>query len=158
MRFWEVATKDFSKKRNALWTHTEGNGKVTTAFERMRPVGGSNNHRFFAVPFGCKLMVQIPRESSLCTDGSHGSRAMEDILVGADYSTYSIHVCLFEPKKTQLSSDRTAFPDDFSFRDPDVLFDKSIFSAKAAQKMHLEDDAEKRAFVVANTRSQPMWT
>jgi len=46
----------------------------------MRTVGGSNNHRFIAVPFGCKLMVQIPRESSLCTDGSHGSRAMEGIL------------------------------------------------------------------------------
>ena len=78
------------------------------------------------MPFGCKLMVHIPRESSLCTDSSHGRRAMEDILVGADYSTYSIHVYLFEPKKTQLSSDWTAFPDDFSFRDPDVLFDKSI--------------------------------
>jgi len=87
------------KKRNALWTHTEGNGKVTTAFERMRPVGGSNNHRFIAVPFGCKLIMQIPRESSLCTDDSHGSRAMEGILVGADHSTYSIHVYLFETTK-----------------------------------------------------------
>ena len=69
-------------------------------------------------------MVQISRESSLCTDSSHGSRAMEGILVGADHSTYSIHVYLFETKKTQLSSDWTAFPDNFSFRDPDVLFDK----------------------------------
>ena len=93
----------------------------------MRSVGGSNNHRFILVPFGCKLMVQIPRESSLCTDGSHGRRAMEGILVGADHSTYSIRVYLFETKKTQLSSDWTAFPDDFSFRDPDVLFDKLFF-------------------------------
>jgi len=129
---------------------------VTTSFKRMLPVGGSNNHRFIAVPFGCKRMVQIPRESSLCTDDSHGSRAMEGIPVGANHSTNSIHVYLFETKKTQLSSDWTAFPDDFSFRDPDMLFDKSIFSAKAAQKMHLEDDAEKKAFVVANTQSQTM--
>ena len=40
-----------------------------------------------------------------------------------------------------------------------MLFDKSKkFPAKVAQKMHLEDDAEKKAFVIANTRSQPMWT
>jgi len=158
LRFWGLATKDFIKKRNALWTRTEGNGKVTTAFERMRPVGVSNNHRSIAVPFGCKIIVQIPRESSLCTDGSHGSRALEEIYVGADHSTNSIHVYLFETKKTQLSSDWTAFPDDFSFRDPDVFSDKSIFPAKAAQQMHLEDDTEQKAFVVANTRSQPMWT
>jgi len=88
-----------SKKRNTLWTHTEGNGKVTTSFKRMLPVGGSNNHRFIAVPFGCKRMVQIPRESSLCTDDSHGSRAMEGIPVGANHSTNSIHVYLFKNKK-----------------------------------------------------------
>ena len=71
----------------------------------------------------------------------------------------SIHAYLFKTKKkTQLSSDWTAFPDDFSFRDPDVFSDKSNFPAKAAQQMHLEDDTEQKAFVVANTRSQPMWT
>jgi len=39
-------------------------------FERMQPVGVSNNRRVIAVPFGCKVIFQIPRESSLCTDGS----------------------------------------------------------------------------------------
>ena len=96
--------------RNALWTRTEGSVKVNTAFERMQPVGGSNNHRFIAVPFGCILMVQIPRESSLCTDGSHGSRAMEGILVGADHSTHSIHVYLFETKKDAAFLRLDSFP------------------------------------------------
>jgi len=40
----------------------------------MQPVGVSNNRRAIAVPFGCKVIVQIPRESSLCTDGSPTTR------------------------------------------------------------------------------------
>ena len=93
------------------------------------------------MPFGCKVIVQIPRESSLFTDGSHGDRALEGIYVGADDSTSSIHVHLFKTNKTELFSDWKAFPDDFPFRDPDVLFDKSIFSAKDARRMHQIDDA-----------------
>ena len=34
----------------------------------------------------------ITRESSLCTDGSHGDQAMAGTYVGADDSTSSIHV------------------------------------------------------------------
>jgi len=37
------------------------------------------------------------------------------------------------------------------FRDPDVLFDKSIFSAKDARRMHQKDDAEEKDFIAANT-------
>jgi len=45
---------------------------------------------------------QIPRESSLCTDGSHGDRVMEGIYVEVDDSTLSIHVHLFETNKMEL--------------------------------------------------------
>jgi len=34
-----------------------------------------------------------------------------------------------------------------------VLFDKSIFSAKDARRMHQIDDAEEKDFIAANTRS-----
>ena len=119
----------------------------------MQPVGVSNNRRAIPVPFGCKVIVQIPRESSLCTDGSHGDRALEGIYVGANDSTSSIHVHLFKTNKTELFSDWKSFPDDFPFRDPDVLFDKSIFSAKDARRMHQIDDAEEKDFIAANTRS-----
>ena len=105
LRFWGRATKDFIKKRNTLWARKEANGTLTTAFQRMQPVGVSNNRREIAVPFGCKVIVQIPRESSLCTDGSHGDRAMEGIYVGADDSTSSIHVHLFKTNKTELFAD-----------------------------------------------------
>jgi len=87
LRFWGRATKDFIKKRNTLWARKEANGTSTTAFERVQPVGVSNNRRAIAVPFGCKVIVQIPCVSNLCTDGSHGDRAMEVIYVGADDPT-----------------------------------------------------------------------
>jgi len=34
-----------------------------------------------------------------------------------------------------------------------VLFDKSIFSAKDARRMHQKDDAAEKDFIAANTRS-----
>jgi len=119
--FWGRAIKDFIKKRNTLWTRKEANGTLTTAFERMQPVGVSNNRRAIAETFGCKVIVQIPRESSLCTDGSHGDCAMEGIYVGADDSTSSIHVYLFKTNKTKLFADWKAFSIDVPFRNPDVL-------------------------------------
>ena len=123
LRFWGLSTKDFIKKRNTLWARTEANGTLTTAFERMQPVGVFNNRRALAVPFGCKVIVQIPRESSLCTDGSHGDRAMEGIYVGADDSTSSIHV---HSKLTRRSCFQIGkhFQTILLFRDPDLIFDK----------------------------------
>jgi len=55
LHFWGRATKHFIKKRNTLWAHNEADGILTTAFERMQPVGLSNNRRTIAVPFGPKL-------------------------------------------------------------------------------------------------------
>jgi len=78
----------------------------------MRPVGLSKNQRAIAVPFGYKGIVQIPCESSLCTDGSHGDdREMEGIYVGADDSTSTIHVHLFKTNKIELFEVWKAFPD-----------------------------------------------
>ena len=111
----------------------------------MQPAGVSNKRRAIAVPFGCKVIVQIPRQSSLCTDGSHGYCAIKGIYIGADDATSSIidHVQLFKTNKTEVFADWKAYPDDFSFHDPDVLFDKSIFSAKDVRRMYKKDDAEK---------------
>ena len=78
---------------------------------------------------------------------------MEGNYVGTDDSTSSIHVHLFKTNKTELFADWKAFPDDFPFRDPDMLFDKSIFSAKDARRMHQKDDAEEKDFIAANTQS-----
>ena len=111
LRFWARSTNDFTKKRNTLWARKEADGTLTAAFERMQPVGVCNSWRAIAVPFGCKVILQIPRESSLCTDGSHSDQAMEGMYVGVDDSTSSIHPrCLQIEKRLQtnvLSATRT---------------------------------------------------
>jgi len=43
-----------------------------------------------------------------------------------------------------------ALPDDLPFRDPDMLFDKSIFSAKDVRRMHQKDDAEEKDLIGKN--------
>jgi len=103
--FWERATKNFIRKRNTLWARKEAMGTLATVFERIQPAGVFNNRRGIAVPFECKVPVQIPRKSSLCTDGSHGDWAMEDIYVGVNDSTCSFHVHLFKTNKTELFAD-----------------------------------------------------
>jgi len=77
---------------------------------------------------------------------------LERIHVGADDSTFSIHVHLFKTNKTQLF-DWKVLPDNFPFCDPDMLFDKSIFLAKDARRMHWKDDAQDKDFIAANIRS-----
>jgi len=129
-------TKDFIKKRNIFWAHKETDCTLTTAFEHMQPVGVSNNLRAISVPCGCTTIVQIPRESSLCTDVSHSDWAIEEIYIGVDDSTSSIHVHLFKTNKMKRFADWKASPDDLSFNDPDVLFNKSIFSAKDVRRIH----------------------
>ena len=62
---------------------------------------------------------------------------------------------LSKPKRHSFSQAGQLFPEDFPFRDPDVLFNKSFFSVKEVRKMHLEDNAEEKAFVSGNTRSRP---
>ena len=67
--------------------------------------GSSNNHRFIAVPFGCKLMLQISRESSLCTDSNQQPR----------YGRYScecgpFHLILYMLIFSKTKKKRRSFP------------------------------------------------
>jgi len=114
--FWGRATKNFARKRNTLCACNAAMGTLATVFERMQPAGVSNNRRTIAVPFECKVTVQIPRKSSLCTDGRHGDWALEGIYVRANDSTCSFHVHLFKTNKTEMLADQKAFPDDFHLK------------------------------------------
>jgi len=74
----------------------------------------------------------ITRESSLCTDGSHGDQAMAGTYIGADDSTSSIHV---HSKLTRGSCFQIEkhFQTISLFRDPDLLFDKEHLLSKRCQ-------------------------
>ena len=98
-----------------------------TVFERMQPVGVSNNRRVIAVPFGCKVIFQIPRESSLCTDGSQCRWQLKASTQEQTTPLPQFMSIFFKNNKTELCADCKIFPDDFPFHDPDMLFDKSMF-------------------------------
>jgi hypothetical protein len=132
----------------------ESNGTLTTAFERMQPIGVSNCYASIAVPFGCKVIAQVPKESTLCPNSSLGDRAVEGIYVGFDDSTECILAYIFKTKKIARFSDWKAFPRMFPFRDPDVVVNKRDFTEKDAKAMYTEDASEEQAFVAENTRSR----
>ena len=71
LRFWARATSDFVRKKNHLWARRSKDGIMATAFERLQPVAMSNSHEAIAVPIGCKVVAQIPRESSFVTNTTH---------------------------------------------------------------------------------------
>jgi len=101
--------------------------RLMTVFERMQPVGVSNNRRVIAVPFGCKVIFQIPRESSLCTDGSQCRWQLKASTQEQTTPLPQFMSIFFKNNKTELCADCKIFPDDFPFHDPDMLFDKSMF-------------------------------
>ena len=72
LRYWAWATRDFVKKKNHLWARPGPAGKTSTVFDRLRPIGVSNSHPAIAVPFGCKIVAQVARESSLVKNTTHG--------------------------------------------------------------------------------------
>ena len=101
------------KKEHSLGARKEANGTLTIAFERMQPVGVSNNHRSIAIPFGCRVIVQIPREFSLCTDGSHGDRAMDGIFVGQTTPHHLFTLISLRPTKRIYLQTGKHFPTTF---------------------------------------------
>ena len=89
-----------------------------------------------------QFVAQVPRESSLLTNTTHGDRAVEGAYMGADASTDSIHVQVFKTKSVQLFSDWKAFPNPWPFQDPSVLKTDTDFDVTHVKHMHNEDDAE----------------
>ena len=87
----------------------------------------------------------IIRESSLCTDGSHGDQAMAGTYVGADDSTSSIHVHSKLTKRSCFQMGKH-FQTIFLFRDPDLLFDKEHLLSKRCQAHTLERRCGRKGF------------
>ena len=70
------ATKDFSIKKVYLWASTDTHGKLQTPHDRMQPAF-FGTYKTVAVPFGSRVIAQLPREHRLVKNGSFGDRLVE---------------------------------------------------------------------------------
>jgi len=67
-RFWDDATRDFSIKKVYLWASTDTCGKLQTPHNRMQPAF-FGTYKTVAVPFGSRVIAQLPREHRLVKNG-----------------------------------------------------------------------------------------
>jgi len=67
-RFWDDATKDFSIKKFYRWA-PDTCGKLQTLHDRMQPAF-SGTYKTVAVPFGSRVIAQLPGEHRLVKNGS----------------------------------------------------------------------------------------
>jgi len=72
-RFWDDVTKDFSIKKVYIWASTDTRGKLQTPHDRMQ-LSFFGTYKTVAVPFGSRIIAQLPREHRLVKNGSFGDR------------------------------------------------------------------------------------
>jgi len=85
-RFWDDATKDFSIKNIYLWASTDIHGKLQTPHDRIQPAFFST-YKTVVIPFGSRVMTQLPREHRLVKNGSFGDRFVEGTYLYSDSAT-----------------------------------------------------------------------
>jgi len=79
-------TKDFSIKKLYLWASQDTRGKLQTPHDRMQ-LAFFGSHKTVAVPFGSRVIVQLPREHCLVKNGSFGDRFVEGTYLYSDSAT-----------------------------------------------------------------------
>jgi len=85
-RFWDDATKEFSIKKVYLWASTDIRGKLQTPHDRMQPAF-FGTYKTVDIPFGSRVLPQLPREHRLVKNGSFGDRFVEGTYLYSDSAT-----------------------------------------------------------------------
>jgi len=85
-RFWDDATKDFSIKKVYQWVSQDTRGKLQTPHDRMQ-LAFFGTYKTVAVPFGSRVIAQLPREHRLVKNGSFGDRFVEGTYLYSDSAT-----------------------------------------------------------------------
>jgi len=75
-RFWDDATIDFSIKKVDLRASPDTRGKLQTPHDCMQPAF-FGTYKTVAVPFGSRVIAELPREHCLVKNGSFGDHSVE---------------------------------------------------------------------------------
>jgi len=151
-RFWDDATKDFSKKKVYLWASTDTRGKLQTPHDRMQPAF-FGIYKTCAVPFGSRVIAQLPREHRLVKNRSFGDRFVEGTYLYSDSATPCIWMFSIALKLKIKVQDFKSYPLEFSFKDPSCLTRNTPTILKEMSKMH-EEDAHDDNLIAMETSNQ----
>jgi len=83
---WDDATKDFSIKKVYFWASTDTRSKLQTPHDRIQ-LAFFGTYKTVAVPFGSRVIAQLPREHHLVKNGFSGDRFVEGTYLYSDSTT-----------------------------------------------------------------------
>jgi len=151
-RFRNDATKDFSIKKVNFWASTDTQGKLQTPHDRMQPAFFCT-YKTVAVPFGSRIIAQLPREHRLVKNGSFD----DDFLEGTYLSSVSATPCIWMfsitlQRKIKVQ-DFKSYPLQFLFKDPSCLTRNTPTNVQEMSKMH-EEDAHDDSLIAMETFNQ----
>jgi len=151
-RFWDDATKDFSIKKVYLWVSTDTRSRLQTPHDRMQ-LAFFCTYKTVAVPFGSRVIAQLPREHRLVKNGSFGDRFVEDTYLYSDSATPCIWMFSIALQRKIEVQDFKSYPLQFPFKDPSCLTRNTPTIMKEMSKMH-EEDAHDDNLIAMETSNQ----
>jgi len=137
-RFWDDATKDFSIKKFYLWASPDIQGKLQTPHDRMQPAF-FGTYKTVAIPFGSRVIAQLPREHRLVKNRSFGGRFIEGTYLYSDSATPCIWMFSIALQQKIKVQDFKSYPLQFPFKDPSCLTRSTPTIVREMSKMHEED-------------------
>ena len=156
-RFWDDATKDFSIKKVYLWASPDTRGKLETPHDRMQPAF-FGTYKTVAVPFGSRIIAQLPREHRLVKNGSFGDRFVEGTYLYSDSTTPCIWMFSIALQRKIKVQDFKSYPLQFPFKDPSCLTRNMPTIMKEMSKMHEENAHDDTGNLIAMETSNQIHT
>jgi len=134
-RFWGDTTKDFSIKKVYLWASSDTRGKLLTPHDRMQPAF-FGTYKTVAVPFGSRVIAQLPREHRLVKNGSFGDRFVEGTHLYSDSAIHCIWMFSIALQRKIKVQDFKSYPLRFPFKDRSCLTCNTPTMINQMSKMH----------------------
>jgi len=137
-RFWDDATKDSTIKKVYLWASPDTRGKLQAPHDRMQPAF-FGTYKTVAVPFGSRVIAQLPREHHLVKNGSFGDRFVTGVYLCSDSATPCNWMFSIALQRKIKVHDFKSYPLQFPSKDPSCLTRNTPTMTKEMSKMHKEN-------------------
>ena len=118
-RFWDDVTKDFSRNKVYLWASPDTRGKLQAPHDGMQPML-FGTYKAIAVPFGSRVIAQLPREHRLVKNGSCDDHFVEGTYLYSDCATPCIWMFSIALQRKIKVQDFKSYPLQFPFKDPKI--------------------------------------
>ena len=112
-------------------------------------------YKTVAVPFGSRVIAQLPREHRLVKNGSFGDRFIEGTYLYSDSAAPCIWMFSIALQRKIKVQDFKSYPLQFPFKDPSCLKRNTPTIVHEMYKMHEEDRGKvTRSELIRHTTSQ----